>query len=139
VKTTAPEAYVLDSFALLAHLDNEAGAARVEELLGQAKADDIRLWMSVINLGEVLYIIERKRGLEASRQVLAAIEQLPLIIADADRVLTLTAAHIKASFPLSYADAFSIALGQQKKACVVTGDKEFLQVESLIAIEWLSR
>lgn len=95
--------------------------------------------MSVINLGEVLYITERKRGLEQSRQVLAAIEQLPLFIVDADRVLALAAAHIKASFPLSYADAFAIALAQQKKACVVTGDKEFEQVESLIAVEWLSR
>ena len=139
MKTPVPENYVFDSFALLAYLEDEAGAPRIEALLEQARKETTQIWMSVVNLGEVLYIIERKQGLPQSRQVLAAIEQLPLIFVEVDRGLALSAAHIKATFPLAYADAFAIALAQQKNACVVTGDKEFEQVESLIAVEGLSR
>jgi predicted nucleic acid-binding protein len=139
VKTPVPENYVFDSFALLAYLEDEAGATRIEALLEQARKETTQIWMSVVNLGEVLYITEREQGLPQSRQVLAAIEQLPLIFVEVDRGLALSAAHIKANFPLAYADAFAIALAQHKNAYVVTGDREFEQVESLITVEWLPR
>ena len=71
--------------------------------------------------------------------MLAAIDQLPIELIEADRPLTLTAAHIKANFPLSYADAFATALGQQEDACILTGDPEFAQVSSLVEIEWLAQ
>lgn len=139
VNDPVPESYILDSFALLAYLEDEAGAARVEALLEQAREKSIRLWMSIVNLGEVLYITERERGLPHSRKTLALVEQLPLEIVDADRSLTLAAAHIKACFAVSYADTFAISLARLKNACVITGDPEFLQVESLVSIEWLPR
>jgi predicted nucleic acid-binding protein len=97
------------------------------------------VWMSIINLGEVVYIIEREQGLLATRKALAAIEQLPIALIDVNPSLTLAAAHIKAQFPLAYADTFAVALGQQENARVVTGDPEFKAVESLVAIEWLPR
>lgn len=131
--------YVFDSFALLAYLEGEKGAERVAALLSQAQTRQNPVWMSIINLGEVLYIIEREQGALASRKALAATEQLPIALVDANRPLTLSAAHIKAHFPLSYADTFAVALGRHKNARVVTGDPEFGQVESLVSIEWLSR
>ena len=139
VNDPVPESHVLDSFALLAYLEDEAGAERVEALLEQAREESIWLWMSIVNLGEVLYITERERGLPHSRKTLAVVEQLPLKIVDADRSSTLAAAHVKACFAVSYADAFAIALAQLKNACVVTGDPEFRQVESLVSVEWLPR
>lgn len=130
---------VLDSYALLAYLENEAGALQVKSLLSQAATGPSRLWMSIVNLGEVLYITERERGLAHSRNVLAAVEQLPVDMVIADRTHTLSAAHIKARFPLSYADAFAAALAQTKSVPLVTGDEEFSRVESLVAIEWLPK
>lgn len=131
--------YILDSFALLAYLEGERGAERVNELLRAADKSLVQLCMSLINLGEVLYITEREQGLVASRRALAAIDQLPITLVDADRDLTLTAAHIKALCPISYADAFAVALGQQKEAIVLTGDPEFKCVEAMVPIEWLPR
>jgi len=128
---------VLDSYALLAYLENEAGALQVKSLLSQAETGSSRLWMSIVNLGEVLYITERERGLAHGRNVLAAVEQLPVDMVIADRAHTLSAAHIKARFPLSYADAFAAALAQTKGVPLVTGDEEFSRVESLVAIKWL--
>ena len=130
---------MLDSYALLSYLENEAGALQVESLLSQAETGPSRLWMSIVNLGEVLYITERERSLAHSRNVLAAVEQLPVDMVVADRACTLAAAHIKARFPLSYADAFAAALAQIKGVPLVTDDGEFSRVESLVAIEWLPK
>ena len=52
-----------------------------------------------------------------------------------DRVIG--AAHVKARFPVSYADAFVVALAQELKATIVTADPEFKKVESLASILWL--
>jgi predicted nucleic acid-binding protein len=131
--------YVLDSFALLAYLADEEGANLVREVLehGQRHAGSVRL--SVINLGECLYIIEREQGLTAAHKAVAAIEQLSIEVAVADRARTFAAAHIKARYRVSYADAFAIALAQESVAAVVTGDPEFKEVERLMPVLWLPR
>ena len=54
-----PPAYVLDSFALLAYLEGEAGMPRVRSVLAGAEARRHRVYLSLINLGEALYITER--------------------------------------------------------------------------------
>jgi len=58
-------------------------------------------------------------------------------VIDADRQLTFAAAHVKAQYALSCADAFAVALAQGMDATLLTGDPEFRQVRHLIAIEWL--
>lgn len=133
------DAYIFDSFALLAYLEDEVSAGRVATLLRKAEEGKHHIWMSIINLGEVLYIVEREQNALAVRKTLAAVEQLPIEIVDADRTLALAAAHLKANFAISYADAFAVALGQEKRACIATGDPEFKQVEKLVPIEWLER
>jgi ribonuclease VapC len=62
---------VLDSYTLLALLNDEPGAARVEDLLRQAEAGEVELSLSVINLGELAYIVERRWGPEKLRAALA--------------------------------------------------------------------
>ena len=57
----------------------------------------------------------------------------------ADRDRTFAAAHLKAHHKLSFADAFAVALAQEKSATVVTGDPEFKQGEPLIPVLWLPR
>jgi predicted nucleic acid-binding protein len=137
--TTGPAAYVLDSFALLAYLGGERGMARVREILASSTQGQCRVCLSLISLGEVLYIIERERSLPKAQQALAAIEQLPLEILPASRDAVLAAAHVKARFPISYADAFVIAAAQEEDATIVTGDPEFAAVQSQARIEWLRK
>lgn len=129
--------YVLDSFALLAYLNGEEGHQRVAKVLGQAQEEQKRLYLSIINYGEVVYIVERARGLTQAQRTIAAVDQLPIEVIEADRRLTFAAAHVKANYPLAYADCFTIALAQDKAATVLTGDPEFRAVESLATIEWL--
>lgn len=129
--------YVLDSFALLAYFGAEPGGPQVKDLLGRARAGDVALYLSVINYGELIYVVEREQGAFAARRAIAAVDQLPIVVIEADRELTFAAAHVKAHHRLSYADAFAVALAQQLEATLLTGDPEFHAVEEFITIEWL--
>ncbi|MGH9321196.1 MAG: type II toxin-antitoxin system VapC family toxin, partial [Vicinamibacteria bacterium] len=88
--------------------------------------------------GEVLYIVEREQGLKAAHRAAAIIDQLPLTVMEPGRERTFAAAHVKARFPLSYADAFAVALAQELEARVVTGDPEFKKVASMVTVHWIA-
>lgn len=130
-------AYVLDSFALLAYLQDEPVAARMEKLLENAEKGKCRLFLSIINLGELLYVIERRGGVAKAQDALALIRQLPIDVVPADEQMVFAAAHIKANHTLSYADAFVVALAIQENANILTGDPEFQTVKNLATVEWL--
>jgi PIN domain nuclease of toxin-antitoxin system len=129
--------YVLDSFGLLAYLGAEPGESQVKTVLARAAAEQVEAYLSAVNLGEVATIIEREQGASATRRALAAIDQLPIKLIGADRRMALAAAHVKAHHPISYADAFVVALAQQTQATILTGDPEFGKIEHLVAVEWL--
>ena len=95
------------------------------------------VYPSIINLGEVLYITERERGLPKAQAVLTRVEGLPVEILPATRDAVLEAAHIKAQYPISYVDAFTVAAAQTMGAWILTGDMEFEAVEELVQVEWL--
>ncbi|MBI4296327.1 MAG: type II toxin-antitoxin system VapC family toxin [Chloroflexi bacterium] len=143
MESSPPETgdYVLDSYALLAYLEGEPGSRRVMELMEAARDGKCRLYMCVVNLGEVMHIVERGRGLPKAQETLARIDELPIEIVEVDRNLTLTAAHLKMNCPIAYADCFAAALAQTKNAALVTGDPEFhkLPPDCQVQIEWLGR
>jgi PIN domain nuclease of toxin-antitoxin system len=88
--------YVLDSFAFLAHLENEERGIKVTNILKDAReSQDIILYASVINIGEVYYITMRERGEEKAEEVFSLIKRLPIQIIEADTDLTLKASKLK--------------------------------------------
>ena len=135
----SPPCYILDSYALLAYLEGEQGPNKIKALLVEASREACHLYMSWINLGEVLYITERERGLPQAHAVLAIVEQLPIHLIEASSRVVLDAAHIKAHYPVSFADAFAIAVAQKQNGVIVTGDPEFETVEEIITIQWLKK
>jgi predicted nucleic acid-binding protein len=132
-------AYVLDSYAVLAYLEGEPGADRVAELLRAAAGRRCHLSLCAVNLGEVMYIVERERGLPRAQETLARIYELPVEVVDPDRTLTLAAAHLKAQWPVAYADCFAAALARARDAPLLTGDPEFGKIgpASAPTVEWL--
>ncbi|MCX6354420.1 MAG: type II toxin-antitoxin system VapC family toxin [Candidatus Aureabacteria bacterium] len=128
---------VLDSYAVIAFLENETGADKIAALIKHARDSENPLLLCVVNWGEVYYILHKTVGKDAARQALQSIDTLPIEIIPADRDLTLIAAELKARYKMSYADCFAAALAKSKKAEIVTGDKEFEQIESEIKIIWL--
>jgi len=135
--TDKKKSFVLDSYALLAYFEDERGRDPVEKLLTDALNNDALIKMTVINLGEVIYITERKRGLHAAQLALSRIKELPIKLIDINEDLALVAAHIKAEHSIAYADCFAAALSNLQKAVLLTGDPEFKKLEKDIEIFWL--
>ena len=128
---------VLDSYAVLAYLEGESGRSTVVDILDAAQSGDCIVVMSIINLGEVLYIVERERGLKKAHEVLAGLKQLSIEILPASQDAVFAAAHIKANFRISYADAFVVAAAQERQGIVYTGAPEFKEVENIIQVQWI--
>jgi len=123
---------------MLAYLDGEPSGQRVRQILRMARKKQAAVFFCIINYGECLYITEREQGLKQAQRAAGIIDQLAIHVIGADRKLVFEAAHIKARFPVSYADAFAIALAKRENARVMTGDPEFRTVEFEVAVYWLS-
>jgi predicted nucleic acid-binding protein len=130
-------AFVLDTFAMLAYLQGERNGIRVRDILQSVRSDRQNVYMSLINVGEVLYITERKQGIRKAQEVLASMRQLPIQFLPADEQAIIAAAHIKANYTGSYADSFAIVAAQTVHGTLITGDPEFSAVQELVNIEWL--
>jgi ribonuclease VapC len=131
------ECYVLNSYAIFALSQREEGHEIVAHLLLRAERGDAFLYLSLINWGEILYILERDHGEAVALEMVKDIDRLPIILCDVNRRRIAAAAHVKARYPVSYADAFAIALAQELGATVLTGDPEFKKVEDFVPILWL--
>jgi predicted nucleic acid-binding protein len=128
---------VLDSWALLCYLGEEAGCEKIIHLFEKAAELSEPLLMSVINWGEVYYQVARRYGEPQAREIERMIQSFPIAVIDADRELTREAARLKAGKRLAYADCFAAALAKIKKAKLYTGDPEFKAVEKEVEVIWL--
>ena len=132
-------AYVLDAFAFMAYVQGEPAAQNVKKILSAARDGKCHVYISIINVGEVLYTIERSKGLASAHEALTLIQSLPIEILPADNQTVLAAAHIKAHYAVSYADAFVVVAAQKINGVIMTGDPEFEEVTELAQIEWLKK
>jgi ribonuclease VapC len=130
--------YVFDSYALLAFLEDEPGAAQVEKALREVMGGKAEGWLSVINWGEIYYTAMREQGGKTAEEVVALLAQYPMRLVEADQTLTREAARFKARFRIVYADCFAAALAKRHKATVLTGDPEFRQIEKEVKVLWLA-
>lgn len=85
----------------------------------------------------MVHITERERGLAKAQQVLAMVEQLPIEVLLVDRQAVLAAAHMKAGYPVAFADAFAIVAAQKHEGALLTEDPEFESVKDIVQIEWI--
>lgn len=126
---------VLDSYALLAYLQGEAGCSAVKEALTSGQGGVL---MNEINVGEVYYIIAKRRtGKQADFFLNDILPHLPIEVVANDFEAVIRAAKIKAGHSLAYADCFAVATAEAHHASILTGDPEFKSVESLIEIDWI--
>jgi len=121
---------------MLAYLQGESNGVRVRGIFQSGRQN---VYMSLINVGEVLYITERKQGIRKAQEVLASIRQLPINLLPVDEQTIFAAAHIKANYTVSYADTFAIVAAQTVGGTLITGDPEFGAVEDIVNIEWLQK
>jgi ribonuclease VapC len=128
---------VLDAYSVIAFLEREPGYEQVEKHFDHASQTGRNLLMCTVNWGEVYYSVMRETSPAKAEEVRRFLETLPIELVDADVDLARQAAIYKASHKMSFADCFAAALAKRHKANLLTGDKDFKQVEGDIKVSWL--
>jgi len=143
---------VLDSWAILAWLQGEPGGALVRDLLGWAEGDAVagervrgclgkelnrpRLFVSIINLGEVFYILGRRVGERKARETIEEIKAGVIEVLPVSEELVFEATSLKIKYPIAYADGFALAAAIAQGGALVTGDPELKDMKE-VPIIWL--
>ena len=131
------KALVLDSWAALAYLGGEASSQAVADLIASAHEDRIPMYMTTVTAGEIWYILAGEISEAQADSAVTDLTGLGIELIDADWTLTRMAGTFKARHRMSYADCFAAALAKDRKSDLVTGDKEFKQVDGEVGIRWL--
>lgn len=137
--TSATKTYVLDANAILDYVQDGPGAGTVERLLRDAFRNHAGLMISVINLGEVFYLIWKNKGEQKARQTIDDLVLLPIQVIPVDLPHALRAGELKATHRIPYADGIAAALAVTRNATLVTSDRDFEKLGCRISVLWLSR
>jgi predicted nucleic acid-binding protein len=130
--------FVLDSSAVLRHIDGEAGADRVEEIIRLALLGEAEVQLSALQWGEIAGIQRRRFGVQEQMRVLQSLLQFDLRVIPATAERAVRAAEIKEDRKLAYANAFAIELAMDSTDhLLVTADYDFKEVADLARIEFL--
>ena len=133
--------FCLDAFAWLAWLQDEPGAAAVQQCLDDAERGRAECVTSIINLGEAYYRLIRVDRREEAESVwrLAMKHAFPVSVKEATQRRVRRAAELKATYAIAYADAFAVATALEFQATLVTGDPEIraLVSEQNLNVQWL--
>lgn len=128
-----PKSVLLDTSALLALIEDEAGATRVEQVLRDGAA--LIVWTSLL---EVVYITQQERGTSEAERRYALLKVLPVTLLWAmDEPILLIAARFKARYRVSFADAIIAAYAAYHQATLLHKDPQFEALASELAIEAL--
>jgi ribonuclease VapC len=132
-----PKAFVLDSWAVIAYLEDEPSGQQIADLIASAHEEAIPVIMCVVDVGEVWYIITREISEGEANNSIKELRDLRIQFEDVDWELTQEAARLKSQHKMSYADCYAAALAKSRKADLVTGDAEFKAVEDQVKIQWV--
>ena len=119
---------VLDAWAVMALYEAHPCVEDVEAAIDEGEAV-----MCSVNLGEVLYTLERDHGTERSAGLVERARSV-IAVEDPDWDLVVRAARVKAGGGLSYADAFCVATAQRHDAPLYTGDPEILALGDVVEL-----
>ena len=126
----------MDSNAVLRYFGVSAGLGtdKVRGLFEQAEREQARLWMSVVNLGEVFYVLLKHVGEQRARHYAQVLQHVATMV-EPDTAQALGAAEMKHCYELGYADSFAATLAVSLKATLVSADPEFEKLGK--SIKWL--
>ena len=79
-----PRAIVLDSWAVIAYLEDEDAAAKVADIIADAHEEQTSLLMTVVNAGEVWHIVARQTSAADADASIKQLRDLGIDFVDAD-------------------------------------------------------
>ena len=120
-------AFCLDTSAILTLRDDEPGAERVAMVLEGPDP----CFACFITRMEVLYRVWKDEGERSGRLAYEQLQSLPIQWVDQTEPLLLEASRIKATHPLSVADAWIAATALNSQATLLHKDPEFGAIAEL--------
>jgi predicted nucleic acid-binding protein len=125
------EAYVFDTSALLAYIENEDGADIIENIILQVlNSEKDSIYISTVSMIETYYISIQEQGIKIAEERLRLIETLPFIQVSLTPNCTKIIGELKSAKSMSFADCCIAGLSKIKKAILVHKDPEFEQIEN---------
>lgn len=134
--TDSPEAYVLDTSAILALWNEEDGASFVEKVL-RDRPQQRTVFISFMTFMECRYRLWKDQGKNAADELFRTLSLLPATRVDVDDALLMTASELKAQYRISVADSWIIATAITRKATLVHKDPEFDVLTDRVAMKAL--
>ncbi|HXA67334.1 MAG TPA: type II toxin-antitoxin system VapC family toxin [Bryobacteraceae bacterium] len=131
-----PASKVIDSWAMVAWIQDEPGGNELEAFLLKADAGKLQLFMSWYNVAETFYTVAKRKEFAVAEEFLARLPSLPIRLVLPDEEGIMAAARVKAAHSVALGDAFAIALAQSEGASVITGDHEIRRCK-LVPVEWV--
>ncbi len=129
--------YTLDACAVICAVNKEEGYEVIEGLFVKAFAEEVNLFMSYINYGEVLYQLLLDRSKPSIIEAEKIFEGFPIKLIQADLDTVRLASIYKSKGGISYADCFALATAKKYKSKLVTSDREFKKFEKEVSIMWV--
>ena len=128
--------YVLDANAVLRYfkIGSSGDGDNVLELFLQAQRNQARLSISVVNLGEVFYILLRNVGEQRALHYIRVLQH-GVTVVEADLSRTIQAATLKHQYKLGYADSFAASLALATRATLVSADPAFESIGK--SLKWM--
>lgn len=105
--------------------------------MSEARREREPLLMDEINIGEVYYILARKRSFQEAEKFFAYLQALPIKPIHNSYQDVIEAAKTKVKFSISYADSFVVVTAIKEDAIIITGDPDFKKTEDIVRVEWL--
>jgi predicted nucleic acid-binding protein len=127
-----PEAFVLDTSALLALRSDEPGASRVAEILRLGRRGRARTLLSFMTRMEILYRVSATEDEERAHVALRLIDAAGVSWVSCEPEILSLAARFKARGGLSVSDAWVAATAATRNAVLVHKNPEF---ERILEIE----
>jgi uncharacterized protein len=133
--------FVFDACAVIAYLNDEEGADKVEELLWESNQKLNTLFIHEINLLEIYYGVYRDEGEQLAEETYDKIINLPIkVITGMNKNVFKAAGRFKAIYRISLADSIALAEAKVRKISLVTCDHhEFDPIEknNELSIFWI--
>ena len=129
----SPERYLLDTSALMALIEDEAGAERVEQIISQGRA--LLPWPVLL---EMYHMTRREHGqAEADRRYALASKLKAQVLWGMDEAILLTAGRLKAEHRISLADALIAAFALRAGSTLIHKDPEYDALADVVDMERL--
>lgn len=114
---------ILDTSALFAFFRKEKGGEKIKNLIEKSRGDRLSIFMHAVNFIEFVYKCQQLYGPKITNQMIADLET-PFfgIVNYLNTDLNFYAAHLKANYHLSLADATGLAHAKIMKGTFWTAD-----------------